>query len=104
MAKEAAASSGDDIELNQLLTTLTLKVTDFVKVLDRAKTLEDRGHSGMGLTYYLKAKRIYPNSIYAEEGIDRLLDEILPSSGSISTNNSEPEEKSSSPPAPLKFD
>ena len=104
MAKEAADSSGDDIELNQLLTALTLKVTDFVKVLDRAKTLEDRGHSGMGLTYYLKAKRIYPNSIYAEEGIDRLLDEVLPSSGSLTTNNSEPEEKSSSPPAPLRFD
>ena len=104
MAKEAAASSGDDIELNQLLTKLTLKVTDFVKVLDRAKTLEDRGHSGMGLTYYLKAKRIYPNSIYAEEGIDRLLDEVIPNSGSLTTNNSEPEEKSSSPPAPLRFD
>jgi hypothetical protein len=104
MAKEAATDSGDDIELNQLLTALTLKVTDFVKILGKAKALEDSGHSGMGLTYYLKAKRIYPNSMYAEKGISRLLDEVLPSSESLTSTKLNPEEKSSRAPTPLNFD
>ncbi len=104
MAKEANSRSADDIELNQLLTSLTLKVTDFVKILDKAKTLEDSGHSGMGLTYYLKAKRIYPNSNFAEAGINRLLDEVLPSSESLATTESTPEQQQETSPAPLKFD
>ena len=104
LAKEASVDSGDDIELNQLLTALTLKVTEFVKILGKAKTLEDGGHSGMGLTYYLKAKRIYPNSMYAEKGINRLLDDVLPSSESLTLTKSEAGEKSSNAPAPLRFD
>ncbi|MCP4847309.1 MAG: hypothetical protein GY899_05095 [Verrucomicrobiaceae bacterium] len=104
MAKEAATDSGDDIELNKLLTALTLKVTDFAKILDKAKTLEDDGHSGMGLTYYLKAKRIYPNSVYAERGIRRLLDGILPSSESLPQGESAPGRKTPADPAPLNFD
>ena len=88
--KKQPPTPGDDIELNQLLTALTLKVTDFVKILGKAKTLEDSGHSGMGLTYYLKAKRIYPNSMYAEKGISRLLDEVLPSSESLTSTKFKP--------------
>ena len=104
MAKEASATSGDDIQLNQLLTALTLKVTEFVKILDRAKTLEDGGHSGMGLTYYLKAKRIYPNSMYAEKGINRLLDNVLPTSESLTLTEQESGEEPLNRPAPLNFD
>ena len=75
-----------------------------MKILDKAKTLEDSGHSGMGLTYYLKAKRIYPNSNFAEAGINRLLDEVLPSSESLATTESTPEQQQETGPAPLKFD
>jgi hypothetical protein len=104
LAKDASVTSADDIELNRLLTALTLKVTEFVKILDKAKTLEDGGHSGMGLTYYLKAKRIYPNSTHAEKGINRLLDDVLPSSESLTLTKSEADEKFSNAPAPLSFD
>ena len=104
MANEAATTSGNDIELNQLLTKLTKKVADFVKILDKAKVLEDGGHAGMGLTYYLKAKRIYPNSIYAEAGITRLLDEILPTTEALPSAESTPENSVNTTPAPLQFD
>ena len=104
MANEAATTSGNDIELNQLLTTLTKKVADFVKILDKAKVLEDGGHAGMGLTYYLKAKRIYPNSIYAEAGITRLLDEILPNTEALPASERIQENSLSTTPAPLQFD
>ncbi len=104
MANEAATTSGNDIELNQLLTKLTKKVADFVKILDKAKVLEDGGHAGMGLTYYLKAKRIYPNSIYAEAGITRLLDEILPTTEALPSAESTQENSVNTTPAPLQFD
>ena len=104
MANEAATTSGNDIELNQLLTTLTKKVADFVKILDKAKVLEDGGHAGMGLTYYLKAKRIYPNSMYAEAGITRLLDEILPNTEVLPASESIQENSLGTTPAPLQFD
>jgi hypothetical protein len=76
-------------------------VTEFVKIINKAKTLEDGGHSGMGLTYYLKAKRIYPNSMYAESGITRILDDVLPSSGSLVSKTGD---RDSTTPEPLSFD
>jgi len=42
--------------------------------------LEAQGQTGSSLTWYLKARRQYPLSEYAREGIDRLIAKLLPES------------------------
>ena len=70
----------DDPKLGRQLEQLAPEVADFTKALDRARTLEDRRDKQVGsaLSWYLKARSIYPRSEMAQSGIDRLVNEILP--------------------------
>jgi len=42
--------------------------------------MEERtpAQTGTALSWYLEAKRLHPQSTIAQEGIDRLLDKIMP--------------------------
>ena len=53
---------------------------DLTLALDKARQFENRTpkQTGSALTWYLKARSIHPRSEQAEKGIQRLLDEILP--------------------------
>ena len=70
----------DDPKLGRQLEQLAPEVADFTKALDRARTLEERRDRQVGsaMSWYLKARSIYPRSEMAQSGIDRLVDEILP--------------------------
>ncbi len=70
----------DDPKLGRELELLAPKVADFTKALDRARQFEKRTpkQTGSAMAWYLKAQRIYPQSELAEQGVQRLLDEILP--------------------------
>ncbi len=68
----------DDTELNQLRATLTTQAADFVQTLDKAETLEKQGQPGASLAWYLQARKKYPASTSAREGIDRLSAKVLP--------------------------
>ena len=70
----------DDPKLGRELELLAPKVADFTLALDKAHQFEQRtpAQTGSALSWYLKAKSIHPQSEQAEEGIKRLLDEILP--------------------------
>ena len=70
----------DDPNLGRELEKLAPKVADFTKALDQAQRLESRQprQTGSAMSWYLKARGLYPPSRMAEEGIQRLLDEILP--------------------------
>ncbi len=70
----------DDPKLGRELELLAPKVADFTKALDRAQQFEKRTpkQTGSAMAWYLKAQRIYPQSELAEQGVQRLLDEILP--------------------------
>ena len=70
----------DDPKLGRELELLAPKVADFTLALDKARQFESRTpkQTGSSLTWYLKAKQIHPQSEQAQNGIDRLLDEILP--------------------------
>ncbi|MCH7226636.1 hypothetical protein [Haloferula sp. A504] len=70
----------DDPLLGRELEQLAPDVADFTKALNRARTLEERRDRQIGsaLSWYLKARSIYPNSDMAQEGIDRLVEDILP--------------------------
>ena len=70
----------DDPKLGRELELLAPKVADFTHALDKAREFENRTpkQTGSALSWYLKARSIYPQSKLAEEGAKRLAQEILP--------------------------
>ena len=81
----------DDPKLGRELELLAPKVADFTKALDRARQFEKRTpvQTGSALSWYLKARSIYPQSNLAETGAKRLVQEILPPDGGMSTAEGE---------------
>ena len=77
-SRKAQELFNDDNELLKLSVELGEEVSAFIRVLKNAEKLEREKHDGLGLTWYLKAKRIYPKSSYAKDGINRILNKILP--------------------------
>ena len=67
-----------DSKLNDMRATLTMEAPDFVHTLRTAQDLEQKNEAGSSLAWYLKAQKIYPNSEFAHEGIDRLVKKIMP--------------------------
>ncbi|MGD7652274.1 MAG: hypothetical protein ACQCXQ_03595 [Verrucomicrobiales bacterium] len=70
----------DDPKLGRKLELLAPKVADFTKALDQAQQFENRtpAQTGSALSWYLKARSIYPRSQLAQDGVKRLVEEILP--------------------------
>ncbi len=82
----------DDPKLGRELELLAPKVADFTRALDKANQFEKRTPKQVGsaLSWYLKARNIYPQSNLAEAGAKRLTDEILPpDNGATSSTASE---------------
>jgi hypothetical protein len=72
----------DDPKLSKVRSDLATDVAHFVSALKSAERLEERDQNGSSLAWYLKARSMYPNSLFAKRGITRLVDEILPDGGS----------------------
>jgi len=68
----------EDTKLNQLRANLTTEASDFVHCIRTAQQLEAKGQTGASLAWYLKAQKLYPPSEFAQEGIKRLVQKILP--------------------------
>ncbi len=70
----------DDPKLGVELEQLAPDVAEFTKALMTAREFEERRDKQIGsaLSWYLKARSIYPRSEMAEKGIDRMLEQILP--------------------------
>ncbi|MGB0775741.1 MAG: hypothetical protein ACPGUY_07835, partial [Akkermansiaceae bacterium] len=76
-----------DPELLRQLEKLSSKVANFTVALNRAKEFEDNDlnpQTGSAMSWYLQAKSIYPDSKFAQEGIDRLVKRIMPSREPVS--------------------
>ncbi len=73
----------DDQPLGTTRSDLATDVAEFVGALKKAENLEERNQAGSSLAWYLKSRKIYPNSIFAQEGIGRLVDKILPDEGLV---------------------
>ncbi|MEO0413618.1 MAG: hypothetical protein AAF226_01550 [Verrucomicrobiota bacterium] len=71
----------DDVPLSTKRSDLSTEVSDFVKALKTAEDLEGKDQKGSSLAWFLSARKIYPKSDYAQEGIERLADLILPDGG-----------------------
>ena len=70
----------DDTKLSKTRADLTPHAADFVRTLQDAQEMEKRDQVGASLAYYLKARKIYPASDFAGEGVDRLVKKIVPDS------------------------
>ena len=70
----------DDPKLGSELERLAPDVAEFTKALMTAREFEERRDKQVGsaLSWYLKARSIYPRSEMAEQGIERMLQQILP--------------------------
>jgi tetratricopeptide (TPR) repeat protein len=71
----------EDIKLNKMRADLSIKAADFVTSLGTAQDLEKKEQVGSSLAWYLKAKKLYPQSDYASEGVERLAKKIVPEGG-----------------------
>jgi hypothetical protein len=79
----------DDTKLNKLLASLSERSADFVSALDKAQDAEAKKEYGYSLTWYVNAQSVYPPSVIANEGIDRITKLILsPSPGGMSSSAS----------------
>ncbi len=69
----------DDPNLGREIELLAPKVADFTIALDRARQFENRTpkQTGSAMAWYLKARELHPQSKFAEEGINRLIGEIM---------------------------
>lgn len=85
---QASKEWPDDNKLNKLLADLSGRATDFVAAVNKARDAEAKKNVGYSLTWYLNAQHIYPPSMIANEGIDRLSKQLLSSdhANSSSTN------------------
>jgi hypothetical protein len=85
----------DDPKLGRELELLAPKVADFTLALDKAAQFEKRNPKQIGsaLSWYLKARSIYPQSDLADAGAKRLANEILPADDSTSSISSPEKEK-----------
>lgn len=73
----------DDPKLGEALEQLLSKeeeVATFTQAINKARDFEERKDKQVGsaLSWYLKARSIYPRSEMAEAGIQRMLEDILP--------------------------
>jgi hypothetical protein len=72
-----AASSPDDVPVQQALARYTTRAADFVRIIRTAQEHEKRMQTASSLAWYLKAQRLYPKSEIADEAARRLQAEIL---------------------------
>lgn len=70
----------EDTKLNQLRAGLTTEASDFVRCIRQAQLLEKKGQTGSSLAWYLKAQKLYPPSDFAQDGIQRLVQGLMPGS------------------------
>ncbi len=77
----------DDSPLGTVRSDLATDVAEFVSTLKTAENLESRDQTGSSLAWFLKSRKIYPNSLFAREGIERLVDKILPDQAPGGGNN-----------------
>jgi tetratricopeptide (TPR) repeat protein len=63
----------EDPDVARLRSDFSVKATEFVSALQKAKAHEERKQSGSALAWFLKARSQYPQSEFATEGINRIV-------------------------------
>ncbi len=76
--EKVAGDFPDDSKLNQMRANLTTQAADFVRTLRSAQDMEKKEQVGSSLARFLQAKKLYPQSDLANDGIERLAKKIVP--------------------------
>ena len=63
----------EDPEVTKMRSELSVKASEYVSAIEKAKQHEQRKQSGSALGWYLKASHMYPASDFAKTGIDRVV-------------------------------
>jgi hypothetical protein len=74
----------EDAEITRLRSELSVKASEYVSAIERAKQHEQRRQMGSALAWYLKARRLYPPGEFAREGIQRLVEGLRTAANSES--------------------
>ncbi len=61
-----------DAEISNRRAGLSARVADLASALSKADEMEARKQTGSSLAWFLKARKIYPQSRFAKDGIERL--------------------------------
>lgn len=73
-----AQDFGSDPEFAQLYSQLTVNAAKFVHMIEEASRHYESDQLGSSLSWYLKARQTYLKSGLVQEGIDQILEELLP--------------------------
>ena len=73
-----ADSYNKDPDYAQLYSQLTVKAARFVSMVEEASRHKENGQLGSSLGWYLKARQMYMKSALAKEGIEEIVDKLLP--------------------------
>jgi hypothetical protein len=76
--EKVATQFPNDTKLNQVRADLTTQAADYVRTIRNAQDHEKKDQIGSSLAWFLKARKMYPASDVAQEGIDRLKKRVLP--------------------------
>lgn len=63
----------EDPEVTKMRSELSVKASEFVSAIEKAKQHEQRKQSGSALAWYLKARHMYQPSDFAKTGIERVV-------------------------------
>ncbi len=63
----------EDPEITKMRAELSVKASEYVSAIEKAKQHEKRKQAGSALAWYLKARRMYQPSEFARTGIQRLV-------------------------------
>lgn len=63
----------EDPEVTKMRSELSVKASEYVSAIEKAKQHEQRRQSGSALGWYLKARHMYPPSDFARTGIERVV-------------------------------
>jgi tetratricopeptide (TPR) repeat protein len=72
----------DDMEVSRMRSDLSVKASEFVGALQKAKQHEERQQIGSALAWYLKARTQYPPSSFASDGVNRQVEKLKNGVGS----------------------
>jgi len=63
----------EDPEVTKIRSDLSVKASEYVSAIEKAKQHEQRKQSGSALSWYLKARYMFPASEFASTGIERVV-------------------------------
>jgi hypothetical protein len=75
----------EDPEVTKIRSDLSVKASEYVSAIEKAKQHEQRKQSGSALAWYLKARHMYPPSSFASTGIERVITAVKAESAAPSS-------------------